>query len=115
MRLLAASYRGHHLEHPGVHRISTRHAELSEPLPLVADAVSLGTTTATVSVERDRLRVAAPDPGGADMSSTGDRVRLAAPRLLFAFSLAAVGAGTARALTTSYLPVLLDSIDDAPA
>jgi diacylglycerol kinase (ATP) len=65
MRLLAASYRGHHLEHPGVHRISTRHAELSEPLPLVADAVPLGTTTATVSVERDRLRVAAPDPPGA--------------------------------------------------
>ena len=53
-----------HVEHPGVHRISTRHAELSEPLPLVADAVSLGTTTATVSVERDRLRVAAPDPRG---------------------------------------------------
>jgi membrane-associated phospholipid phosphatase/MFS family permease len=48
------------------------------------------------------------------MTSTGDRVRLAAPRLLFAFSLAAVGAGTARALTTSYLPVLLDRIDDAP-
>ena len=65
MRLLAASYRGNHLERPGVHRISTRHAELSEPLPLVADAVSLGTTTATVSVERDRLRVAAPDPPGA--------------------------------------------------
>jgi membrane-associated phospholipid phosphatase/MFS family permease len=35
-------------------------------------------------------------------------------RLLFAFSLAAVGAGTARALTTTYLPVLLDRIDDAP-
>jgi membrane-associated phospholipid phosphatase/MFS family permease len=49
------------------------------------------------------------------MTSSGDRVRLAAPRLLFAFSLVAVGAGTARALTTSYLPVLLDSIDDAPA
>jgi membrane-associated phospholipid phosphatase/MFS family permease len=49
------------------------------------------------------------------MTSTSDRVRLAAPRLLFAFSLAAVGAGTARALTTSYLPVLLDRIDDAPA
>jgi membrane-associated phospholipid phosphatase/MFS family permease len=34
--------------------------------------------------------------------------------LLLAFSLAAVGAGTARALTTTYLPVLLDRIDDAP-
>ncbi|HEX2467944.1 MAG TPA: MFS transporter [Solirubrobacterales bacterium] len=36
-------------------------------------------------------------------------------RVLFAFSLAAVGAGTARGLTTSYLPVLLDRIDDAPS
>jgi diacylglycerol kinase (ATP) len=65
MRLLAASYRGHHLDHPGVHRITTRHAELNEPLPLVADAVPLGTTTATVSVEPGRLRVAAPDRPGA--------------------------------------------------
>jgi diacylglycerol kinase (ATP) len=65
LRLLAASYRGHHLEHPGVHRITTRHAELNEPLPLVADAVPLGTTTATVGVEPGRLRVAAPDPPGA--------------------------------------------------
>jgi diacylglycerol kinase (ATP) len=65
MRLLAASYRGHHLKRPGVHRITTRHAELSEPLPLVADAVPLGTTTATVNVESGRLRVAAPDRPGA--------------------------------------------------
>jgi diacylglycerol kinase (ATP) len=65
LRLLAASYRGHHLERPGVHRITTRHAELNEPLPLVADAVPLGTTTATVSVEPGRLWVAAPAPRGA--------------------------------------------------
>jgi membrane-associated phospholipid phosphatase/MFS family permease len=44
----------------------------------------------------------------------GDRGRLAGKRLLFAFSLAAVGAGAARGLTTSYLPVLLERIDDAP-
>src|SRR5688572_21696820 len=31
---------------------------------------------------------------------------------LFVFSLAAVGAGTARALTTTYLPVLLERIND---
>ena len=31
-----------------------------------------------------------------------------------AFAAAAVGAGTARAVTTTYLPVLLDRIDDAP-
>jgi diacylglycerol kinase (ATP) len=64
LRLLAAAYRGHHLEHRGVRRISIRRAELTEPLPLVADAEPLGTTTATVSVEPGRLRVAAPEPGG---------------------------------------------------
>jgi diacylglycerol kinase (ATP) len=65
VRLLAATYRGHHLDRPGVRRVSTRHAELTEALPLVADAVPLGTTTATVSVEPARLRVAAPPgPGG---------------------------------------------------
>jgi membrane-associated phospholipid phosphatase/MFS family permease len=35
--------------------------------------------------------------------------------VLVAFSLAALGAGTARALTTTYLPVLLERIDDAPS
>jgi diacylglycerol kinase (ATP) len=64
LRLLAAAYRGHHLEHHGVRRISTRRAKLTEPLPLVADAEPLGTTTAAVSVEPGRLRVAAPEPGG---------------------------------------------------
>jgi membrane-associated phospholipid phosphatase/MFS family permease len=44
-----------------------------------------------------------------------DRERLVGRRLLVAFSLAAVGAGTARALTTTYLPVLLERIDDAPS
>jgi dolichol-phosphate mannosyltransferase len=42
-------------------------------------------------------------------------VRLGGPALLFAFSLAAVGAGAGRALTTTYLPVLLERIDDAPS
>ena len=36
-------------------------------------------------------------------------------RLLIVFSLAAVGAGAGRALITTYLPVLLERIDDAPA
>jgi membrane-associated protein len=60
LRLLVAAYRGHHLGRPGVRRIPGRRAELTAPLPLVADAVPLGTTTARVSVERGRLRVAAP-------------------------------------------------------
>jgi diacylglycerol kinase (ATP) len=61
--LAAAAYRGRHLGRRGVTRVSTRRAELIEPLPLVADAVPLGTTTATVSVDSHRLRVAAPGPG----------------------------------------------------
>jgi len=65
LRLLAAAYRGRHIDRPGVTRISGRRVELTEPLPLVADAVPLGTTTATVSVEPARLRVASPDPGAA--------------------------------------------------
>ncbi len=36
------------------------------------------------------------------------------PRILVVFSLAAVGAGAGRALTTTYLPVLLERIEDAP-
>ena len=63
LRQLAATYRGRHIDRPGVERISSRRAELIEPLPLVADAEPLGTTTASVSVEPARLRVAAPAPG----------------------------------------------------
>ena len=40
--------------------------------------------------------------------------RLGGRSLLVVFALAAVGAGAGRALTTTYLPVLLDRIDDAP-
>jgi membrane-associated protein len=65
VRLLHATYRGRHLGFPGVVRLSGHRAELTEALPLVADAVPLGTTTATVTVEPARLRVASPDPGGA--------------------------------------------------
>jgi diacylglycerol kinase (ATP) len=65
LRLLAAARRGRHLEHRGVRRVSSRTAELTEPLPLVADAVPLGTTTATVTVEPAHLRVASPEGVGA--------------------------------------------------
>jgi membrane-associated phospholipid phosphatase/MFS family permease len=40
--------------------------------------------------------------------------RLGGRRVLVAFALAAVGAGAGRALTTTYLPVLLERIEDAP-
>ena len=65
LRLLAAAYRGRHIGRRGVQRTPARRAELTSPLPLVADAVPLGTTTATVTVEPARLRVAAPSHGGA--------------------------------------------------
>jgi diacylglycerol kinase (ATP) len=64
LRRLVAAYRGRHIGRPGVRLTAGRRAELSEPLPLVADATPLGTTTATVTVERARLRVAAPARGG---------------------------------------------------
>jgi membrane-associated protein len=60
VRLLLAARRGRHLAKRGVHRVSAERVQLTRPLPLVADAVPLGTTTATVSVERGRLRIAAP-------------------------------------------------------
>ena len=64
LRLLAAAKHGRHIGRDGVSRTSAPEAELIEPLPLVADAVPLGTTTATVTVVPARLRVAAPATGG---------------------------------------------------
>jgi diacylglycerol kinase family enzyme len=76
LRLLAAAYRGRHIARPGVRRISARRAELTEALPLVADAEPLGTTTATVTVEPARLRVAsplvaAPAPAAEEVAAVG--------------------------------------------
>jgi diacylglycerol kinase (ATP) len=58
--LLAAAKRGRHIGRRGVRRLTASFARVVEPLPLVADAVPLGVTTATVTVEAGRLRVAAP-------------------------------------------------------
>ena len=58
--LLARARRGRHIGRRGVRRLSARFARVLEPLPLVADSESLGVTTATVTVEPARLRVAAP-------------------------------------------------------
>jgi diacylglycerol kinase family enzyme len=63
LRLLAAARRGRHIGRRGVRRQSVARARLTEPLPLVADGVPLGVTTATVSVEPARLRVASTRPG----------------------------------------------------
>ncbi|HEU0024566.1 MAG TPA: VTT domain-containing protein [Thermoleophilaceae bacterium] len=63
LRLLAAARRGRHLGKRGVQRLPATRARLTEALPLVADAVPLGTTTATVTIEPARLRVASPLAG----------------------------------------------------
>jgi diacylglycerol kinase (ATP) len=65
VRLLAAARRGRHIGRRGVRRIAAARARLTDPLPLVADAIPLGNTTATVSVEPARLRVASLGPGAA--------------------------------------------------
>jgi diacylglycerol kinase (ATP) len=65
LRLLAAARRGRHIGKRGVLRVPTTRVQLTEPLPLVADAVPLGNSTATVSVEPARLRVASPRPEAA--------------------------------------------------
>ena len=64
LRLLAAAHGGRHIGRAGVRRVSAQRAEVTSPLPLVADAVPLGTTTATVTVEPARLRIAAPSQAG---------------------------------------------------
>jgi len=46
---------------------------------------------------------------------TAATARLGGRRLMIAFALAAVGAGAGRALTTTYLPVLLERIEDSPS
>jgi membrane-associated phospholipid phosphatase/MFS family permease len=70
--------------------------------------------TPTRAPSRSRLAARRARPGAPDAPAS-DRARLGRPALLVAFSLAAVGAGTARALTTTYLPVLLERINDAPS
>jgi membrane-associated phospholipid phosphatase/MFS family permease len=74
----------------------------------------LNAVAGTRAPSRSRLagRRACP---GAPGATAPDSARLGRPALLIAFSLAAVGAGTARALTTTYLPVLLERIEDAPS
>ena len=91
-------------------------AHLDEPLPLVADAQPLGVTTATVTVGGEP-----PAPrrsGGADMTASAAALRLRAPRFamtaLWAFATVAIALGAARAVTTTYVPVLLERIADRP-
>ena len=64
---------------------------------------------------RSRLAVRRVSPAARDGAPAPSGARLGGPALLFAFSLAAVGAGAGRALTTTYLPLLLERINDAPS
>lgn len=64
VRMLAAAHRGRHVGRRGVEIHPARRVELTRPLPVVADARPLGTTTAAVTVEPARLRIAAPHDGG---------------------------------------------------
>ena len=61
LRLLSAARRGRHVGKDGVRREAGERVRLTTPLPLVADTAQLGTTTATVSVDHGRLRLAAPE------------------------------------------------------
>ena len=54
-------------------------------------------------------------PQRCDGANQEPRTHIRGPLLLLIFSLAAVGAGAGRALTTTYVPFLLERIDDAPA
>ncbi len=67
------------------------------------------------SPSRSRLAVRRVSPAARGGAHASSGARLGGPALLFAFSLAAVGAGAGRALTTTYLPLLLERIHDAPS
>src|ERR671914_888288 len=71
--------------------------------------------TLTRRPSRSRLAVRRVSPAARGGAQASSGARLGGPALLFAFSLAAVGAGAGRALTTTYLPVLLERINDAPS
>jgi diacylglycerol kinase family enzyme len=61
VRLLAAARDGRHLGRPGVTLTRATEARTRHPLPLVADAVPLGVTTAVVSVVPARLNLVTPE------------------------------------------------------
>ncbi|HEV3378996.1 MAG TPA: MFS transporter, partial [Thermoleophilaceae bacterium] len=71
--------------------------------------------TLTRRPSRSRIAVRRFGPAARGDAHSSPGARLGGPALLFAFSLAAVGAGAGRALTTTYLPLLLERINDAPS
>jgi diacylglycerol kinase (ATP) len=61
VRLLAAARDGRHLGRPGVTLTRATEARTRRPLPLVADAVPLGVTTAVITVAPARLTLVTPE------------------------------------------------------
>ena len=59
-RLIADARRGSHLQRRAVRWARAREALIATPLPLVADAVPLGLTTARVRTLPSLLRIAVP-------------------------------------------------------
>ena len=116
LRLLAARVPRPAIAPPRRHAAiaSDAASSLTEPLPVVADADPLGTTTATVTVEPARLRVARRSPQTEVRQSRHRPGVQTRPRIGPSRS-PPVGAGAGRALTTTYLPVLLERIDDSPS
>ena len=112
----AAARQGTHLERDGVRWSRATRAHLESPLPLVADAQPLGVTTATVTVAPGRLRLVAPE--AAVVSAVAIAVARRVPRPvaagLWVFATVAIALGAARAVTTTYVPVLLERIADRP-
>jgi diacylglycerol kinase (ATP) len=83
VRLLAAARDGRHLAHSEVTWARARRVELAAPLPLVADAEPLGTTTATVTIAPGHLhlvagRAMAPRTGEGNTDAPDRRRRAAA-------------------------------------
>ncbi|MGH2994532.1 MAG: diacylglycerol/lipid kinase family protein [Solirubrobacterales bacterium] len=60
VRLLAASYRGTHVNHAQVSVQRVHEAAITEPLPLVCDGTPMGVGRASIAIERGRLRLVAP-------------------------------------------------------
>jgi diacylglycerol kinase (ATP) len=60
VRLLAASYRGTHVNRPEVSVQRVREAAITEPLPLVCDGTPMGVSRASITIDSDRLRLVTP-------------------------------------------------------
>ncbi|MGH2980515.1 MAG: diacylglycerol/lipid kinase family protein, partial [Solirubrobacterales bacterium] len=60
LRMLAASYRGTHVNHAAVSVQRVGEAAITEPLPLVVDGTPIGVSRASITIDSERLRLVAP-------------------------------------------------------